>query len=485
MVEQTSTDEFCKVCHVHPHVFDSWKKASHFDNPSGVYVHCVECHLPPKGQGYLIQKIRLGAKDIYGFVFKDSSDFNWESKRQLEQAVHFTFESSCLKCHQNLFPVSLTKEGGEAHLYYKNNKENVRCLNCHLDVGHYLPGYKTKDKSILIPEIDTLIYSKPAHVDTLKNYTEYIPGTNISFEMKAVPGGSFLIGSPENEPYREADEGPQTPISVSSFFMAETEVTWDEYMTFYFQTHSEGRSSDTNIKPEVDGITGPTPPYGAPDRGWGFGKRPAISMSYHAAETYCIWLTKKTGKTYRLPTEAEWEYACRAGTGSPFFFEGDPGKLDRERLVNRIIRPDTSVLNNFVIYSLNSGLKTHLPDEVNPNQFGLKNMLGNVAEFCSDWYSPDTYSRISGPAVIDPKGPESGTEHVIRGGSYKSSIAEIRCADRDQIRSDEWLVTDPQSPKSKWWYSDCFFAGFRVICEYDNKTGNNNKKPLINQYLKP
>jgi sulfatase modifying factor 1 len=471
-VEKTSTDSFCAVCHVHPHVFVSRKQASHFDNPSGVQVQCVECHLPPKGHGYLKEKIRLGAKDIYGFLFKDSADYDWESKRLLETSVHFTYESSCLKCHQNLFPISLSTVGGEAHLYYQNNVGKVGCLNCHLDVGHYLPGYKTKGKSLVKITSNSEKYTHAAKVDSFKNFTEFIPGTNISFEMKAIPGGVFTIGSPEDEPYRKPDEGPQVKVKITSFFMAETELSWDEYMTFYAQTSREGRSTDNNRNQEIDGITGPTPPYGSPDRNWGFGKRPAISISFHAAETYCLWLSQQTGKTYRLPTEAEWEYACRAGTSDPFFFEGNPKKMDHTRLINRIMGIDTTQINRYVIYSLNSGLKTQLPDRIYPNSFGLKNMIGNVAEFCSDWYSPQTYRNYVGSVPVNPRGPESGKEHVVRGGSYKSSIAELRCANRDYTRSDEWLVTDPQTPKSEWWYSDCFFVGFRVICEYNEKTGN-------------
>jgi formylglycine-generating enzyme len=472
VVEKTSTDNFCAICHVHPHVFDSWKKSTHFDNPSGVQIHCVECHLPPKGEGYLIEKIRLGAKDVYGFLFKDSAEFNWEAKRQLEAAVHFTYDASCLKCHQNLFPVALSTKGGDAHLYYKNNLDKVGCLNCHLDVGHYLPGYKTKGKTLNLTVSDSVKYPLPAKVDSLKNFKEFIPGTNISFEMKAIKGGTFNIGSPENEAYRKPDEGPRAEVRISAFFMGEIEVSWNEYMAFYLETTKEGRSTDANRTQDVDAITGPTPPYGSPDRNWGFGRRPAISVSYHAAETYCTWLSKKTGKNYRLPTEAEWEYACRAGTTDPFFFSGDPKKLDRKRFMNKIFGSDTSVINRFVVYSENSSSKTFTPERVLPNLFGLKNMSGNVAEFCSDWYSPDAYKAYSGSIVENPRGPENGEEHVVRGGSYKSNVGELRSASRNFTHTKDWMVTDPQVPKSEWWFSDCFFVGFRVVCEYNDKTGN-------------
>jgi len=123
-----------------------------------------------------------------------------------------------------------------------------------------------------------------------------------------------------------------------------------------------------------------------------------------------------------------------------------------------------------VIYKGNSMAKTQQPASVKANPFGLKNMLGNVAEFCSDWYSPDTYSNLT-DGIKDPKGPASGTERVIRGGSFKSDPTEVRCAARDFTQDEAWMKTDPQIPKSVWWYSDCNMVGFRVVCESDLTTG--------------
>jgi formylglycine-generating enzyme required for sulfatase activity len=98
-------------------------------------------------------------------------------------------------------------------------------------------------------------------------------------------------------------------------------------------------------------------------------------------------------------------------------------------------------------------------------------MSGNVAEFCSDWYQPDAFSQKSNEIIKDPKGPESGTEHVIRGGSFLDLAGSVRSAARDFTRQEQWLRTDPQLPKSIWWYSDCFNVGFRVVCEFDKNTG--------------
>ncbi len=474
-IEATSTDEFCEKCHVHPHATESWKLSTHYATKSGMHIHCVECHLPPKGHGYLIEKARLGVKDIYGYFFKDSAEFNWESKRTLEKARHFVYNKSCTQCHANLFPLTLTKEGMDAHLYYTQNEKDLQCINCHLNVGHYDPNAKHASNTDFGKGsgANKTIYTEAASVNKFETFTEYIPNSTVSFKMIAIPGGTFKMGSPENEAFHKADEAPVKTIEVSSFFMSEIEVSWNEFLAFYGQTSGEGRSSDTEggrARASVDATTGPTPPYGQPDQNWGLGQRPAITMRYHAAETYCHWLSKVTGKTYRLPTEAEWEYACRGGTETPYFFAGDPKKYDKTRFWNKVFGADTSNIASYVIYAENSQAKTQLPERVKPNPFGLKNMLGNVAEFCSDWYAPDAYAQLQ-DGIKDPKGPASGTEHVIRGGSFKSQASEVRCASRDYTRDEAWMKTDPQIPKSIWWYSDCNMVGFRVVCEYNNQTG--------------
>jgi formylglycine-generating enzyme required for sulfatase activity len=97
-------------------------------------------------------------------------------------------------------------------------------------------------------------------------------------------------------------------------------------------------------------------------------------------------------------------------------------------------------------------------------------MSGNVAEFCSDYYSPQTYSSDT-VSFENPKGPLKGQEHVIRGGSFKSDAKDLRSAARDFTKTKNWLVTDPQIPKSIWWYSDCIDVGFRVVCEPEMTPG--------------
>jgi formylglycine-generating enzyme required for sulfatase activity len=317
------------------------------------------------------------------------------------------------------------------------------------------------------------VFTEPAEITAHENFTETVPNTTISFNMKAIPGGTFNIGSPEDEQFRIPDEGPQKQVQISPFFMAEVEVTWDEFLAFYGATAAEGRSTDTEgtrTEEDVDAISGPTPPYGQPDQNWGLGDRPAITMSFHAAQTYCKWLTQVTGKTYRLPTEAEWEYAARGGTQTPFFFEGRPKDFAEKGFFGKLFGTTSDSINSFVIYDGNSEAKTEEPDAVEPNPYGLKNMLGNALEYCSDWYAEDAYEQLSDGA-IDPKGPASGEEHVVRGGSFRSPVGDVRSAARDYTRTEAWLKTDPQMPKSMWWLSDCNYISFRVVCEFDEKTG--------------
>jgi formylglycine-generating enzyme required for sulfatase activity len=291
--------------------------------------------------------------------------------------------------------------------------------------------------------------------------------------MVAVPGGTFKMGSPENEPFRKPDEGPVREVTISSFFMGETEVTWDQYLAFYKATAREGRTTDTEgarTMADVDAVSGPTPPYGQPDQNWGMGSHPAITMTYHAAETFCRWLSKETGKNYRLPTEAEWEYAARGGTQTPYYFPGNPKDFYGKGFWRKLFGNKNPDISKYIIYEANSLGKTHTPEEVEANPLGLKNMLGNAVEYCSDWYAANAYSGLS-DGIRDPKGPISGEERVVRGGTFKNNAGEVRCASRDHTETEAWLKTDPQMPKSIWWLSDCNYVSFRVVCDFDEKTG--------------
>jgi len=461
--DRSSTNESCMACHFHPEAADSWKQSYHYNNPSGTKVDCVQCHLPPEGNfAHFKAKAKIGIKDVWSALTKKKEDIDWESKKELEHATRIVYNSSCLECHVNLYPTGISDEGIVAHLYYDENAEklNLQCISCHLDAGHFNPNYShSKMTGVPVSSTNTEIYTTLAEVTSFENFTETVPGTSAAIRMVAVPGGKFTIGSPSVEQFRAGDEGPQKEIEVSPFFMSEVEITWDQYWAFYGETMSEGRIDPDvvrahNARPDIDAVSGPTPPFGNPDQGWGMGDRPALTMTHYAAEVFCRWLSLRTGRHYRLPTEAEWEYAARGGTDGAYFFDGKIRKFAK----------DTTVIGGYVIYALNSRNRTQEPSRVKPNPFGLKNMLGNVMEYCSDWYAEDAYAQLR-DGEKDPQGPATGTEHVVRGGFYADAAGRVRSAARSHTRHDDWLRTDPQIPKSIWWYSDVKGIGFRVVCD--------------------
>jgi len=471
-IKRTSTNEYCASCHVHPQATLSWKKGAHFQNTSGVVTQCIECHLPPEGLDHLVEKSKAGIRDLYAFYFKDVSEIDWEVVSTLDNAVHYTFDSACSRCHQELFPIDLSEKGVDAHLHYQKNLEELRCVNCHLKTGHYHD--EPEEQYVILEEevepeaeeeMAPLISEIPegAFVD----YTEIIPGSTVRFQMVAVEGGTFTMGSPENEQGRNPDEGPTREVQLDSFWVGKYEVSWREFDAYYAETVTRGKNETGEM---TDAIAGPTPPYGSPDQGWGKGRRPAITMTHYAARKYCEWLSSVTGRTYRLPTEAEWEYVARAGTQGAYpvdvrlasWIDRWTGKLFGGPTINVVL------LGEYAWFAANSGSKTHPAGTTSPNSWGIGNLPGNVWEFCADWYDPDIYASYpaDGP-VVNPRGPESGKEHVIRGGSYKSDYYELRSAARARTAHDAWMRTDPQTPKSVWWYSDSNEVGFRVVREVD------------------
>ncbi len=449
----TSTDAYCISCHVHTNADQSWVLSSHYKTELGEQIHCVDCHLPPKeSSNYWPEKIKAGSKDLYAYYFKDHDKINWAEKSEIENAVHFTPKGSCLACHQNLFPFDLSEKGEKAHLYYRRNETDLHCINCHKGVGHddHMAMYEQNTSFLKRQDIvDELIYAKSTKIEGFRDYIETIPGSSVSFDMLAIPSGSFEMKIYSDNNFRKKPIGSKQ-VKLSSFFMAKVELTWDAYRAFLTDVESEGRVDDSKARNDLDAISGATPPWGDPAQGWGMGQRPAISMTWQAAHMYCKWLSNKTGKMYRLPTEAEWEYACGASS-------------------KPMARLSDEVISSQFIYRDNSKGKTHLPEGMKPNNFGLVNMLGNVKEFCSDWYADNPFENKIDSLLFNPQGPTKGKERVIKGGSFRSKKEYIRADYRESTEHDRWLKTDPQMPKSIWWYSDCRDVGFRLVCEWDGE----------------
>ena len=179
---------------------------------------------------------------------------------------------------------------------------------------------------IKIPE------SEASSEKEMQEYSEVVEHTRNKFEMVPIPSGKFMMGSPQKEKGRADDEGPQHEIEIEPFWIGKTEITWDVYEVWMSDIDIQIRKvygKATNERDKLADpltISKPTAPY--TDMTFGMGKRgyPAISMTQHAARTFCQWLSAKTGRYYRLPTEAEWEYACRAGTTTRYSWGEDASK---------------------------------------------------------------------------------------------------------------------------------------------------------------
>jgi formylglycine-generating enzyme required for sulfatase activity len=282
----------------------------------------------------------------------------------------------------------------------------------------------------------------------LAPYTETIPDTKISFDMVPIPAGTFTMGSPESEAGRQADEGPQHQVTLPAFYMGRTEVTWDEFDQFGFKLDLQRKRKLGIQLPQDagDAVTRPTPPYADEAWGWGKGKQPVIGITQYAATKYCEWLSARTGKKYRLPTEAEWEYAARAGTKTAYSFGDDP-----------------AAAGEYAWFRGNSEEQPRVGAQKKANAWALHDMHGNVAEWTRDLYATDFYTSAPSTSPFNDPG-KALYPHVVRGGSWDDEPVRLRSAAR-RSSAVSWSRRDPQNPKSLWWHTDATFVGFRVVRE--------------------
>ncbi len=306
-------------------------------------------------------------------------------------------------------------------------------------------------------------------------YTEQIPGTDVTFEMIPIPGGEFLLGSPADEAGRNDDEGPQVKVKVAPCWVGKCEVTWAEYRA-YMNTYAGMKSMNSmrvemkrfgaeseKLKPlpvvtnylkqeqlDIDGVTSPTPLY-YPDVTYAYGDhpdQPAVSMSQFAARQYTKWVSGITTREYRLPTEAEWEYAARAGSTSGYSFEDDES------------------IDEYAWYAENSNDELNVVGSKRPNAWGLHDMHGNVAEMVLDQYDDAHYGSLTGtPTALEAvRWPTELFPRSIRGGCWYDEPDALRSAARRQTDS-EWKEEDPNLPKSPWWFTEdpTSGVGFRIL----------------------
>jgi formylglycine-generating enzyme len=297
-------------------------------------------------------------------------------------------------------------------------------------------------------------------------YEETIPGTDVSFRMIPVPGGSFRMGSPEQEEGRTADEGPALGVTVPPFWMGEHEVTWAEYKRYMSACDLFIAMQSAKIRPiddanRADAVTAPSNLYD-PTTTFTNGEEPnlpAVTMTQFAARQYTKWLSRLTGRFYRLPAESEWEYACRAGSDTPF----SCGTADG--------------LDAVAWFADNADDTTHPVGEKEPNAFGLHDMHGNAAEWVIDELVAGGYAKpaalgqpVAAAAAI--QWPERLYPRVLRGGAYYDEATECRSAARRGSRDGggspedpDWKDVDPNFPKSPWWYTEepALGVGMRLV----------------------
>ncbi|MEX1027221.1 MAG: formylglycine-generating enzyme family protein [Candidatus Paceibacterota bacterium] len=284
----------------------------------------------------------------------------------------------------------------------------------------------------------------------MKPYVELIEHANAKIDMVAIPSGKFVMGSPPTETDRQEDEGPQHEVAIEAFWMGKYEITWDAYEVWMSDLDIFRRTAlsvEPNARDKVADeyqLSQPTEPY--TDMTFGMGSRgyPAICMTQHAARIFCKWLSAKTGRYYRLPTEAEWEYACRAGTTTAYHF-GD----------------DSSDLDDYAWYYDNSEAYAKVGTK-KPNPWGLYDMHGNVSEWVLDQYIPDFYARDAARAKQPLAIPTTLYPRVVRGGGWDDDADRLRSAARI-ASSEEWKQQDPQLPQSIWYHTDALSVGFRVV----------------------
>jgi formylglycine-generating enzyme required for sulfatase activity len=306
--------------------------------------------------------------------------------------------------------------------------------------------------------------------ETDPNFTEFsaeIPGTNQAVDMVPIEGGSYMMG-----PYN----GTRHEVKVDPFWMSKYEISWNLYNLFAEESLENIRRDlykvlyDVDIEADAvasatltdevlellreaeipaDVISLPSPAYGDMSGGMGTDGFPAINMTHYAAFMFTKWLTVKTGEFYRLPTEAEWEYACRAG--STDYYEP----------------PTDDELDRYAWHRGNSDRRYHRIDSKEPNAFGLYNMLGNVAEYTLDQYHENYFGQLDEEPAVNPMFvPTELYPRAVRGGSWMDNPDMASCLQR-RGTNPNWKRDDPQLPKSMWWHTNAYFVGFRIVKPVD------------------
>lgn len=292
-------------------------------------------------------------------------------------------------------------------------------------------------------------------------YNAKIPGTDVTYKMIPIPSGIVQLGSPASEEYREASEGPQVEVEIKPFWMSQYELTWAEYKAYMevhdvfkgFETHGMRKITEKHEKLIISAPSNLYDPSFTFVNGEAL-DLPAVSMSQYAAQQYTKWLSLMSERFYRLPTEAEWEHACRAGTKTAYSFDGKVENLD-----------------DYAWHYGNAEETTHAVGEKRPNPWGLHDMHGNVAEWVLDAMNDDGYmalKKIQAKRLTVEQALIKSDKlypRVCKGGYYDTDAGSCRSASRLASSDDEWRQEDPNIPLSPWWFTSgpSLGVGMRII----------------------
>ncbi|MDW3195770.1 MAG: SUMF1/EgtB/PvdO family nonheme iron enzyme [Cytophagales bacterium] len=265
-------------------------------------------------------------------------------------------------------------------------------------------------------------------------YSIALEGSDEQISMTPIKGGTFQMGSAKT-----SSSSPVHEVIIDDFWIGTYEITWDQFELFLYREIDDVQtSSKGGISMDIDAISGATMPYVNFNRP-GY---PAICMTQYAASQFCKWLTAKTGNFYRLPTEAEWEYACRGGTTTDF-------------------SAPKNQLADHAWFAENSDGQLQKGGQKAPNPWGLYDVHGNATEWVLDTYQSN-YDHLKDKNQNPVHLEEELYPHVVRGGSFRDTKEELTSWARGYSTA-AWKKQDPQFPKSLWWHTDATHVGFRIV----------------------
>lgn len=286
-----------------------------------------------------------------------------------------------------------------------------------------------------------------------------IEHTSVFFELIQIPGTIYQMGSSISDSISNPDQSPKHLVRLDSLWVGKYEVTWELFDLFLTENKRLFDSLSIEKAKKIDAITRPSPPFEDPSFGMGKEGYPVVSISPYAAITFCKWLSTITGRLYRLPTEAEWEYMCKGGSDNLDFFADKKDDIGQ-----------------YAWSYENSNYQYSKVGQKLPNAFGIYDILGNVAEWTLDQYDKEFYKKTQDTIAINPWNiPTILHPRVFRGGSWDDDAINLTSIKRSA--SGLYLQkNDPQIPKSFWWYTDSSFIGFRLVSPVNQPSEKEIKK---------